>query len=943
MMNRPWVLALAPLLIIATAITASAQSTVCWYYWPNVTINPGQGLLVQVTGGSYGLYVFTPSQYTKWSRGMATYSLYSTQVNVGAYLVRIPPGTYYVVLYPVKCGQLVNARVIAIGLAPTGVSSMMPMNTTAVLGYFSISSMSAWNSSYTAVNVIKAPMSGASLQLNAVVVVKLSNGSVQEYWVQDALMFITDAKVLNVADNTWNFTEPNANVSSYLVKGLGSVHTYFAGSYYGYLGKGARYNLPLAGYLEVNVTVINGSVVVMFGYTLIRNGSIYGPPVIKWFDNVTLGVNASGAFIETTPYSLTGNGGSYDVELVFGGYYSGEQTTFESMYAQLAIMYWDGFGWSPYQDIYNFGLNTGESATDLVASIAQNGNVQLTVGIPYYGLLSSVFKPTIPTSFVEVIYPNGTSLSFYVLNETTVTLPPVIRGSGVLYLFKGLLVNQNGAVRLLGNNSITITPTSGEFSVNVIIGNYSRYILLSLSSTFPINVTLPNGTFTTTKMVSWVEAGSRVIIKVKYAYLFNNLTRFITLNSTAINLTITKPLNLTIGWVRQYMVNVSSVVPISINGTLMLHFIDWVNEDSTIRLLVPRFTYFGNGTRFMALNASTISLTVTGPINAMVTWVRQYFVKITSPVPITVNGSNVANATLWVNAGGIINVTIPRYYMINGNVRLRPLNTSTLVTVDGPLNLTVTWVRQFLVRVLSPVPVLVNGSLTVNFTGWVNELSVLFIEAPGYYWFNNGSRLMLLNQSRIRLVINGPINATIAWVRQYMVNLVSVAPVTVNDTTVKVLSGWFNEGSVLNVTLSAVNLGNGTRLIPLNESGVVKVNKPLNLTVSWLRQYLVTVSSPLAINVNGTWTRSYVNWVNAGDLLIIKVARARVGANMTIIKPIGIVINGVLHHALTVNATVDMPLTITVEWGVSYIAYYALALLAVILVAIALLIRARGG
>jgi len=64
---------------------------------------------------------------------------------------------------------------------------------------------------------------------------------------------------------------------------------------------------------------------------------------------------------------------------------------------------------------------------------------------------------------------------------------------------------------------------------------------------------------------------------------------------------------------------------------------------------------------------------------------------------------------------------------------------------------------------------------------------------------------------------------------------------------------------------------------------------------------------------------------------------------MTIIKPIGIVINGVLHHALTVNATVDMPLTITVEWGVSYIAYYALALLAVILVTIALLIRARGG
>ncbi|MGC9227350.1 thermopsin family protease [Caldivirga sp.] len=943
-MNAIRAMILIIILATTSAVIANAQSAACWYYWPNVNVNIGQGLLVKVMNGSYNLYVFTPTQYSRWSSGGNAYAVYSSSVTTGAYLIRIPPGTYYVVLYPTQCNGVTNTSINVIGLAPTGVSSIMPINTTAILGYFNVSSIRAWNASYTAVNILRVPKGGASLQLNAVVRVELINGGFQEYWLQDALIFITNEGVFRVVDNVWNATAPKANMSQYLINGSGRVYEVMGINqwYYGYISSFNKYSLPLSGYLEVNVTLINGSVVVMFGYAVIRNGSNYASPTITWFDNVTLGVKAKQASIVTTPYEETGGGYAYDVELVFGGSFNGEQTTFESLNAQLAIMHWGGSGWVPYSQVYNFGMNTAESATDLVTSIASNGNVQVTVGIPYYGELTNAFKPTIPTSFIEVIYPNGTVRGFYVFKEATVALPMIIRGNGITYVFKGIIESCNGAVRLISNSSVEVVPSINKFSSCIIRGNYSVYLLVALRSQYPINVTLVNGTFAVTNIESWVPANSSLVIRVKSIYTFNNLTRVKTTNETSINITVRTPLNLTINWVRQYLVNASSIVPININGSLTLSYVNWVNEGSILVLTIPGFIYFNNGTRLMALNKSSVGIVVTHPLIITTSWVRQYLVNISSVVPILINSSRSINYVHWVNSGSIINVTVPRYYYVNGSVRLMSLNSSTLITVNKPIKAAVKWVRQYLVNISSPVPIIVNGSRLISLINWFNESSTLVINAQSHYYFNNGTRLLLLNSTMIKVIINRPLNLTVNWVRQYLVNVTSPASFTLNGTSLGSLLGWFNASSLINITLTIQYFSNGTRLLPLNSSSMlIKVNKPLNITITWVRQYLVNVTSPIPLRINGSEFRNYSEWVNAGALIILSGPMRVIEGNLTVIRLTSVFINGQAHSSLPINVTVNEPLTVSADWVRDYVIYYSIALLVIIIILI--LVASHGG
>ncbi len=59
-----------------------------------------------------------------------------------------------------------------------------------MMGFFNITAINAYNPSGE--SQFGVPNSGVSLQLNAVLVVKLANGQKQYYWVQDALQFITN-------------------------------------------------------------------------------------------------------------------------------------------------------------------------------------------------------------------------------------------------------------------------------------------------------------------------------------------------------------------------------------------------------------------------------------------------------------------------------------------------------------------------------------------------------------------------------------------------------------------------------------------------------------------------------------------------------------------------------------------------------------------------------
>ena len=74
-----------------------------------------------------------------------------------------------------------------------------------------ISSLLAHNST---ANLANSTVSGATLQLNSVLVVNEKSGTQQVYWAQDTPDFVTSASQIAYSDNLWNYS-----VSGFLSNG----------------------------------------------------------------------------------------------------------------------------------------------------------------------------------------------------------------------------------------------------------------------------------------------------------------------------------------------------------------------------------------------------------------------------------------------------------------------------------------------------------------------------------------------------------------------------------------------------------------------------------------------------------------------------------------------------------------------------------------------------
>ncbi len=190
-------------------------------------------------------------------------------------MVYLGPGNYVVVIYPAPGSNCVAFVGPSQGLA-MGLTSLpsSPISTDEVLGYFGISSISAYNQNASQYGV---PPDGASLQLNAVVALQLADGSTQYYLVQDILRLETQDRYYSVADIIWNeTTTPSAFTG---VAGNGGVTAYGVDEVYEYSTPFSTYELPLSGYLIIDVRVSGGgSAVISFGYAVIQSGAYRPPP-----------------------------------------------------------------------------------------------------------------------------------------------------------------------------------------------------------------------------------------------------------------------------------------------------------------------------------------------------------------------------------------------------------------------------------------------------------------------------------------------------------------------------------------------------------------------------------------------------------------------------------------------------------------------------------------
>ena len=252
-----------------------------------------------------------------------------------------------------------------------------------------------------------------------------------------------------------------------------------------------------------------------------------------------------------------------------------------------------------------------------------------------------------------------------------------------------------------------------------------------------------------------------------------------------------------------------------------------------------------NGTM---LEADAVAVFVDGPKAVRVNYTRVfYLVRVETPLG--------ANET-WMPRGAALSVPaaiylgngtrlVARAVDVNGNYveAKTPVNgTAVALSVEGPMDVSVAYSRQYLVRLEAPA-----NSTEV----WADAGSTFTVDLPDPWEPGNGTlfKALLINGTSAReWRVDGPMTLTARYAETYYWVTVKT-PLGANET-------WMPRGAVLRFP-SVVYLGNGTRLVGPNASAV-EVEGPIKVEVSYsVRQYHVEVEG----------VERWEGWADAGSLI----------------------------------------------------------------------------
>jgi thermopsin len=622
-----WMLLIGLGLLVVLALVVRAQAVVSpptsgYYCTYSLNLN-SSGYVVVVDGsqGTYNLAVLTQQEYETWRGGRPTPAVYYSTVSYGAVLaIPVGAGDYVAVVYPLSSPTCPSIGIGGKEYLPIGIASypLTPISTSELMGFFNITAMSAYNPSGE--SQFGVPNSGASLQFNAVLVVELANGQKQYYWVQNFPQFITNEEEFMMTDNVWNLTTSSSFLSNQTIVGNGIVYLSGEQYYYSYTTSFSTYSLPFAGYLIMRAYASGGVAHVDFGYVIIQNGS-HHPPSVVWFDNVTIIPygQVSNAYFEVSTNLIETSTAYYgeDAELVLVGYGNYEWTQFSGLFADLAMVYWNGSAWVPLPRLFDFGIDTAEgSAPNISVSVSSNGFATVSLGSFSPGLVAGeVPTPALPMTCVSYSNPiTNQYFSGYITQPMTINFPSIVYvGGGERYVFQGCFVNNE----FLINSSITITPSETWFTQYEVEPVYQQQYLVSIVSPLPIYV---NGG-ETVNYTNWLSPGSQVSI-VARAYVLPNGTMFIPGVGNE-SITVNAPTTLVIAWSPRYLVTVTSTMPIYINGQLVSNYTAWLSPGTTLTIRAPTYSAYG-GLVLYQPNTTSATLTISKPTKLTITYTLNY-------------------------------------------------------------------------------------------------------------------------------------------------------------------------------------------------------------------------------------------------------------------------------------------------------------------------------
>jgi len=555
------------------------------------------------------------------------------------------------------------------------------------------------------------------------------------------------------------------------------------------------------------------------------------------------------------------------------------------------------------------------------------GAFEVTNG--YYYITGNLYPTFLNYKILGGTFSVPLNATYTCLNFKKVTKMPslIFANPGSNLTVPTLVYNGLSRIFLINQTPIKIDRT----------GNLTLYYQLQYYVSVNINVNASiNGIFTTLTS-GWYDGSTNISIS-PYTYYQNQSRIAIISVYPESQFTLKSPINLTITYVLQYYIYISSIVPVfgSINGTNSTIYTGWYNVGTVIKIYNITF-YLSNETRVMITNVLPSSLIIVN--KAYVIYVKelvQYFISVISPVRIyaLINGTNESLTSNWYNANTLIYIENITIYGPNNSYRylIVSILPSQNITVNKPLIIQITAVKQFPVTVISNVPVyaLVNGSNeSLSQHSWINAGTKIIIENITHY-INNTARLIIISVlPSSNITINQAINITIYTLPQYYLNVTTNYPAYVyfNGKNITLSSGWYNKGTKIELyKIWYVNNVERQYLVNVYINGIstnnisIYMNYPIFLKLIYIIQYYISLSSPIPIKaiVNTTLVTFEAGWYNKGTSIVILnntyyessniryVFLSVTPMNFTVNNSITIIVKVIKEYLVTINTPIQI-------------------------------------
>ncbi|MEM4768860.1 MAG: hypothetical protein QXY03_06580 [Saccharolobus sp.] len=282
--------------------------------------------------------------------------------------------------------------------------------------------------------------------------------------------------------------------------------------------------------------------------------------------------------------------------------------------------------------------------------------------------------------------------------------------------------------------------------------------------------------------------------------------------------------------------------------------------------------------RIILINQTPIEVLRSG--NLTLYYQLQYYVNVNIKVNSTVNNMPFNLTSGWYNASSNISISNYTYYNNKSRLYIISVYPSFQFTLKGPVNISIIYVLQYYVELVSSLPVFgsINGTNTTISSNWFNANTIIQIYNKTFYP-NNLTRIIITKISPSNIIIvNKSYTVFIKSLVQYFVKIISPIRVfaLINGSNTTLSSNWYNANTsiqVENITYYGLNDEYRYLIVNILPSQNIIIKNPIIIKIIAVKQYPIHVISPITVFalINGTnETLPSFFWINSGTQINIE-------------------------------------------------------------------------